>query len=348
MYQVATPTLCHTVVTCGLFMRDPQQGHEQSGRHECLCNLVAGTSAGCAVLLHGLQLGGFESFAQHWFWPLRWPHDFHSWLLESVAWALVVGALLARRYGNQAREWWQAQLPLAKALSLAGLMVVIETFFAVGFWLTWPYGVAELGWLRAFFYVGSEHRPAALFSALQLGLAGWLAWRCYAAERHVAWLAGAVLCFYLATDEWFGIHEFIGIAARQLAVLGIARAALEAEGVIVYGWQIVFLPVVLVVGALLFRAFWRITNGAELAWLVAGAGVFLGGALGFESAEAHGVSTDAAWWASARAHAILLAEETMEMLGVTIVVGVFARRWFAGTAVGADLVMHSVCSGPRA
>jgi hypothetical protein len=100
----------------------------------------------------------------------------------------------------------------------------------------------------------------------------------------------------------------------------------------------------MVVGPLLLRAFWCITSGVELAWLVAGSAVFLGGALGFESAEAHGVSTDAAWWASARAHATLLAEELMEMFGVTIVVGVFSRRWFAGPCRLPDSVSKRVRS----
>jgi hypothetical protein len=246
-----------------------------------------------------------------------------------VAWLGLAFALLARKHAADWENWWSRQSPLGKALVVVASLLGVDLSLAVGFWLTWPYGVDQVGWLRAFFYLGGEYRPASLFAALQLWLAGWLAWRCWQRERHGAWLFAAVVCFYAGMDEWFGIHEFLGGVARQFSALGAAQGALQASGLSVYVWQLVFLPVALIVGALLLRAFWRITSGAELAWLVAGAAVFLGGALGFESAEAHGVSTDAAWWASARANATLLAEELMEMLGVTIVVGVFARRWFA-------------------
>jgi hypothetical protein len=315
-------------------MSDTQEHPGPKAREASRSVLACALAGGVAVVLHVLQLWSVDLFGQRWPWAVRWPHNFHLWLLEGVAWLVVVATLIARRYADQARQWWLRLAPLAKALTLAALLFAIELFFAIGFWLTWPHGVDELGWLRSFFYVGSEHRPAALFSSLQLGLAGWLAWRCYLHERHAAWLVGAVLCWYLGLDEWFSIHEFIGIAARQFDGLVAARAALQAHGLIVYGWQLVFLPVVMVVGPLLLRAFWRITSRGELVCLVAGTAVFLGGALGFESAEARGTSTDAAWWASARAHATLLAEELMEMLGVTIVVGVFARRWFAGGGAG--------------
>jgi hypothetical protein len=287
---------------------------------------------GLAAAVHVLQLAALvPPFAVYLDWAHEWPHKLHLWLLSGLCWLGVVVALVGRRYSARWHRGWASQSPLSKALRLVMLLLAVQLMLCLGFWLTWPYGVDQLGWLRAFFFLGDEYRPASLFAASQLWLVAWLAWCCYQRERHGAWLFAAFICTYLGLDEWFSIHEWLGIAARQVDSLHAGKAALGAQGLTVYGWQLVMLPVVVVVGAALLRAFMRITTWQELALLVAGAAVFLGGAMGFESVEAAGVHTDPAYWASARAHAVLLAEEAMEMLGVAIVVGVFAHRCFART-----------------
>jgi hypothetical protein len=100
---------------------------------------------------------------------------------------------------------------------------------------------------------------------------------------------------------------------------------------VVYGWQLLFLPLAVVIGALLLRAFLRIVSAAELAGLCAGAGIFLAGALGVESMEARGVLSNSAWWTTEAARTLLL-EEGLEMAGVTVVVVVLAHRHFASRA----------------
>lgn len=295
--------------------------------------VVGAWLSACALLvLHALQVSALVPVLASRGWAVEWPHTLHLWLLESLAWLTLFITLMGMRYEAAWQRAWSGKSASGRTGLLVAALVGVEALFLVGFWLTWPHGVDELGWLRAFFFLGAEWRPAALFSAAQLWLAALLCWKCWQAEGHRAWLFAAGLCLYLGLDEWFSIHEALGHWAGQMDWL---RGMRNAPGSVIdgfYAWQLVFFPAVGLVGTWLLIAFKRITSGPELAVLCAGVSVFLGGALGVESVESHGLAADPGWWQTRRAHVVLLIEEGMEMLGVTAVVAVLAWRHWARTA----------------
>lgn len=308
-------------------------GHADGHRTYAKLWVVGAWMSSCALLvLHVLQVGGLVPMLVGTGWAVVWPHTLHLWLLETLAWLTLLITLTGMRHGAAWQLAWSGKSPSGRTGLLVAALVGVEVLFIAGFWLTWPHGVDEIGWLRAFFFLGAEWRPAALFSAAQLWLAALLCWQCLRYEGHRAWLFATGLCLYLGLDEWFSIHEALGHWAGQAAWLRSMRNAADSPVDGFYAWQLVFLPAVALVGAWLFVAFKRITTGRELAALCAGVAVFLGGALGVESVESHGLAADPGWWQTQRAHVVLLIEEGMEMLGVTAVVAVLARRYWARVA----------------
>lgn len=295
--------------------------------------VVGAWLSGFALLvLHGLQFSALVPTLAGSRWVMEWPHTLHLWMLESLAWLTLFITLMGICRGSAWQRNWSRKSANGRTGLLVAALVSVEVLFMVGFWLTWPHGVDELGWLRAFFFLGAEWRPAALFSAAQLWLAALLCWKCLQFEGHRAWLMAAGLCLYLGLDEWFSLHEALGHWAGQTAWVRGMRNATGSPVSGFYTWQLVFLPAVALVGAWLLVAFRRITTSPELAVLCAGVMVFLGGALGVESVESHSLAADPGWWQTRRAHVVLLIEEGMEMLGVTAVVAVLARRHWARTA----------------
>lgn len=117
------------------------------------------------------------------------------------------------------------------------------------------------------------------------------------------WLGLVAGFFYLSADEGAGIHEIF---------VDVTKETFNTSGFFEFGWQIVAIPVVLVVMLLYVRFVHRLPTQTRF-WLVVSAFVYLGGALIVEGISANQWSMDGGM--SMRYLSIATIEETMEMLG---------------------------------
>lgn len=160
-------------------------------------------------------------------------------------------------------------------------------------------------------YLGLERNPSTWFSSAQLALAALLAFavgHARADRRH--WNLVAVLLVVMSLDETATFHEKLG------GLPGIPHIGSRA-------WVGAALIIVALVGARLIP--WAVTQlEAHLRnGLLVGAGVFLVGAVGMESAAGYwhdSHSEDRTFWALSGL------EENFEMLGVTVVVMMLVRE----------------------
>lgn len=222
---------------------------------------------------------------------------------------------------------WQRAGPGSRAVAGCAALVAIEAALAAMHWLSRDLGLAQGSWLRGLFTMGGEFRLPALFSTAQLWLAAALALSCWRLEGRGVWLAAAVLCAYLGGDELLSVHERVGRALRDSGWLTVGPRGTVAVGPLqVYTWVLVFAPITLVVGLALLRGFLQVLAPPAVAALAVGTLVFLGGAIGFETRQSHGLARG--WHArdSDQTTLNVMLEESLEMLGVTIVVTVFALR----------------------
>lgn len=256
---------------------------------------------------------------------LAWPHGFHLALLSAAFAGLSVICAGLHHHRERLLLLWALMPARRRAGALLAGLLLAEAALLLAAWFTGGMGPERAGGLRAALYLGGEGRLPGLFAAGQLALAGWLAWRVHRHTRRGAWRLAAAACAYMAADELLGLHEAVGRIAAQAAGLAGARVTL-AEGWAVHTWQLVFAPVALVVGLRLLQQFRASLDRASLLWLVLAAGVFLAGALGVETAQASGAAADAGWHRSALGRALLILEEGLEMLGVSLAVYVFARE----------------------
>jgi hypothetical protein len=286
---------------------------------------------GLALVAHVLQLltlGPWSMFVHPW---AAWPHDFHLWLLESAALVIGVALLVMDLSRVRIHGLWHAATPLQQWASLAAMLAVCQLLLLLGFWWTKDHDVAELGGLRAAFWLGGEWRLPVLFSVAQLWLASWLAWQCARQDRRSVWRVGALLCAAMGLDELISIHESVGVHVDALGLIQTdASKTYAILGQRFYIWQVVLMPVVLGAGLSLLAAFARATGPATTGGLVLGSLVFLTGALGFESVQAGLSASNPQWWATGAGQLNLLLEEGLEMLGVGVVTLVFAWHHFHG------------------
>lgn len=289
--------------------------------------LLAGSLAADAWLAMALLPGGDQ--ASPW---LRWPHDWHAWLTRAslLFMAALAWAMHARRDGLL--RWWDRATAQQRALALCAPLLALEAGFGIGFWLTRESGIEQLGYLRAFFWLDAENRPAAWFSGLQWWLLAGVAWSCQrachrAGMRRTCPAIAAAAGLYLGADELFHVHEAVGewLSARSPGD-GAAANVYEVGPVKVYGWTLVYGPLALLTGLLLARPFWReLPRDGSFRLLVAAALVFIGGAVGMETLNSHGQASGWHLPGSATQHAMILVEEVMEMVGVTLALFVFLR-----------------------
>lgn len=270
-----------------------------------------------------------EQSASPW---LRWPHDWHAWLLQCSALLLALLMLGLNHSRVALLRWWDHAGAQHRALALCTPLLGLEVFFGAGFWLTKDSGVAQLGYLRAFFWLDAEHRPATWFSALQLWLVAFAAWGCHRAWRaggspKLAYAIAAGLCLYLGADEGLGLHEAVGRSLSSNAGAGASDGRTFAVGPVrAYGWTLVYAPLALLVGGLLARRFRReLPRDGSFGLLVLASLVYVGGAVGVETLNSHGIANG---WHTAKgstAQLHVLVEEMMEMAAVTLAFFVFMR-----------------------
>jgi hypothetical protein len=213
------------------------------------------------------------------------------------------------------------------AAHLALGLVAVQAVLAAAFWWTRDQGFEQLGVLRAVFWMGGEFRLPALFAVAQAWLAAALAWRCHRHHPHAAWATAAVVCAYIGADELLSVHETLGALLLASGWVTVDPTnTVQVAGVRSFTWILIYMPVAGVVGLALLKGFWSAVGPRHLAWLVLAAVTFLGGAVGMELVQAEGQADRADWLLTTAGHAQLLAEETLETLGMTLAVWVFAQH----------------------
>lgn len=164
------------------------------------------------------------------------------------------------------------------------------------------------------FDLDEEMNPPALFSALAwLAVAAAslaLAMREHGAER-LAWVAAAAVAAFIAIDEAVQVHE-------QIANL-IADA--PATGFLWWPWVTLYGGLALAALACAWPTFRRMAQ-QDRTFILAGAGVFLVGAVGFEIIGA-AIIADKPYYAivadpPTKYRLSVLCEEALEMLGVAL------------------------------
>ena len=184
--------------------------------------------------------------------------------------------------------------------------------------------------LPRFFNLGGEANLPTYFSAANLLLAaGLLAFVARTAETRwmrVAWWGLALGFAFMSLDEATLIHEGI-VGSLLLSKIG------RGTGAAFYRWYLVYVPLVVVLGALYVPFLLRLPRRLAL-WFVVSAVLFLGGALGVEMVESALASANAS---RLRILANLAVEEGAEMAGVAlfnvVLVGHLARL---GVRLGVD------------
>lgn len=106
-----------------------------------------------AHLLQLLTLGPWSISVHPW---VTWPHDFHLWLLETALLVIGVVLLVVDRRRTHIRRLWRSATPLRQWAALAAVLACCQLLLLAGFWWTKDHGVAELGGLRAAFWLGES------------------------------------------------------------------------------------------------------------------------------------------------------------------------------------------------
>jgi hypothetical protein len=258
---------------------------------------------------------------------------FHSGVATAVIGLLGLLATLVVIDREWLRPRWAEAGPARRAATVLVGLVAFEVWLGVMYWLTRHQGVEQLGYLRAIFYLSGEGNLPAVFSSLQLLAVAGLAYACARppedAVRRSAWLPAALICLYLGLDELFAIHEQVGLALRTERLVDEgAGGTVQVGPAIGRAWTVVYLPLALVAGLLLARGFWRALTPARFALMMLAFVTFVGGAVGVENLAASLVASGDVQKGSDALRMLLVAEELLEMFGVTLAVYVFAREWF--------------------
>ena len=205
------------------------------------------------------------------------------------------------------RTAWVLGLTIIGLVSIHGLMLFFE----------WEMGHDHVKGLLPLFDLDRERNIPTLFSAclFSLGSAGFFVLHRLAKSAkagHVHWFVLAAVFLFLASDEWYEVHERLIIPVREL---------LGASGVFYYAWVIPYMLAAAVLAAYLLPRL--LTLAPEIRYLFfASATVFLLGAVGMEAIG--GAYTD---YANQRGitrglgyDLITASEETLEMAGLATLV----------------------------
>ncbi|MEX0867499.1 MAG: hypothetical protein WD030_09075 [Pirellulales bacterium] len=198
---------------------------------------------------------------------------------------------------------------------LAGMIGLLVAMSILGDLLIAMVGVDSESPLRSLagrFVVDSELNLPTWYSSMTLLACGVLLAAIAAAQRHVdrgqwkKWALLAAIFAAMSLDEVASLHEMPS---------GPVRRALALDGILRFGWVVLALPAVLIVGCAYAPFLWRLPARTRNLFLFA-ATCYVGGALGMELvggylAEQYGM----------RAVLYVMAatvEETLEMIGVAV------------------------------
>ena len=193
------------------------------------------------------------------------------------------------------------------------LIIAIGTLIL--FHLLGQFSAHILGHRRLFgfvemFRMQSERNAPTYFSGVLLAWAGCLllfisqAMAKPGGRDRGYWLALGLMFWYLSLDEVISIHENFGYYTRQMPMFSF----------LAYKWVVVGLLLALAVVGVFFRFWWRLEPKTRF-WFAVSAGVYLGGAIGVETASGlYGKAYDEGFGFSV----FIVFEEGMEMAGVAI------------------------------
>lgn len=161
-----------------------------------------------------------------------------------------------------------------------------------------------------FVTLDGEGNVSAWLSALLwalLGLVG-AVYAATASRLRGSWLMFAVVCLVASIDEAVSLHERLNmIGDRLLPYLPFTVA---------YTWTIPGIVVAVVVALTMLRLVRSLPSTAR-GWLIAAAGVFLVGAVGFEllgAERADAAGFDSVYWR------LMVVEETLELAGLALAI----------------------------
>lgn len=202
---------------------------------------------------------------------------------------------------------------------VTGMLVVAALLFTIANVVAQIFRYV-LGWETAYlvidrFDLNGEANFPTLFAVLMLVLAALLFAVIGAASRRAQqpyarhWTALAILCGYLAIDEFAQVHEGISAALAYTAGISDERRF--------YLWLLPFALLAVLIAISLLRFFFQLSHADQRRFALAG-GLYLGGALGLEAvaalhATAGGLNTFG--------HAVIFTlEELAEMLGLAALI----------------------------
>ncbi len=259
---------------------------------------------------------------------IEWPHTLHIWLIQIVTMVVSVVGFAGYVKRNRIRILVGAMSVSRQANVLIACLICIEVFLALAFLLTYEHpGFSDWGYLYYLFHLDIEFNIPSLFSVGQFWLAAWIAYLCYrvsgrggAFQDAFAWLAAAIVMALLGFDELLSFHED---AEVLLVATGIVGEGFDHRmGGYGWSWTLVALPLALVFGMWFACRFYSVFNDRRyhfLLLIIAG-GVFLTGSIFIENLQ---VYVRDQYQLTRSPKIMLLAEEMLEMFGVSLAIYVF-------------------------
>lgn len=198
---------------------------------------------------------------------------------------------------------------ILQLIAILSILHLIGAFFRLGM----GYG-RVLGFVPEFNLNEENNIPTYFSSLLLLTSSALLAiiarWKADIGDefqRH--WTALAIIFLYLSIDEMATLHERLGGLLTEFNLLDLG-------GFFYYAWVILGIIFVIIFVLSYFRFFLHLQKPFQLFFLAAGL-VFVAGALGVEMIgariEGNGIDASDATWVL-----LITAEETLEMLGITL------------------------------
>lgn len=207
---------------------------------------------------------------------------------------------------------------------MLAVVIVLALGFAITHWLNLRGYGGQFGFRQLFNMDGEANLPAWYSSVLLLCASLLLAVIALAKTRmkdafRWYWWGLAAGFAWLSADEAAQLHEMLNRPAHALPF--------EATGTLAFPWVVLALPLVAVVAIVYLRFLAALPAATRNLFLLA-AFLFLGGAAGVEMiqaelADAQGISSQPDGWDSDGRFgldymALLIVEETLEMIGVAL------------------------------
>lgn len=167
--------------------------------------------------------------------------------------------------------------------------------------------------LRRLFDFYSEANMPTFFSTMLLLFAAFLLYLNFHADPQDSdryyFLALSAVFVFLTLDEFTQLHELVGAITDRTSAASLTPT--NKHTWIFWGGSLVLL-----VGFFFFRFWLRLDKKTRILFFIAGV-VYVGGALGFEVAEIFHVAAEGS---EAGFNALVAIEESMEMLGVIVLI----------------------------